>query len=76
MRYAYACVMARIDLPNLRQRLGGITQGALGEKLGGVSQSTISRLEKQEQPVEVDGPLGLILQQLDRETPAVSEVVS
>jgi DNA-binding XRE family transcriptional regulator len=68
---AYAiCIvvaMARVNITELRARLGNISQEALGKKAGGVSQSTISRLESAEQPVEVDGPLGVVLAQLDRE---------
>jgi len=64
--------MAKIDIPLLRDRLGKISQEDLGKRVGGVSQSTISRLESLPQPVEVDGPLGVLLDQLCRETDASS----
>jgi predicted transcriptional regulator len=59
--------MARVNITKLRARLGDISQEALGKMAGGVSQSTISRLESLTQPVDVDGPLGVVLAQLDRE---------
>ena len=56
--------MAKVDITALRARLGDISQEELGRRAGGVSQSTISRLESQPQPVEVEGPLGVLLDQL------------
>jgi predicted transcriptional regulator len=53
--------MAKVNITALREKLGDISQEELGKRAGGVSQSTISRLESQKQPVEVDGPLGIVL---------------
>lgn len=53
--------MKRINIAELRKRLGGITQAELGRRLG-VNQSTVSRLEAGE--MEAEGPLAIVLRQL------------
>jgi hypothetical protein len=62
----------QIDISRLRQRLGRgkpITQAALARLLGGVSQSTVSRLEKG--AMKPAGPVALLLKQLDSHAPPV-----
>jgi len=64
--------MAKVDITALRARLGDISQEELGRRVGGVSQSTISRLESQPQPVDVEGPLGILLSQMANDAPALA----
>ena len=62
--------MQSIDICELRSRLGEISQAELGKRLG-VSQATVSRLEKGKQAVE--GPVAIILAQLDQRAKATSK---
>jgi DNA-binding transcriptional regulator YiaG len=54
--------MAKLDIAELRKKLGGISQAELGRRLGGVHQATVSRWETGEQ--DPDGPAAILLQQL------------
>lgn len=67
-----------VDIADLRRRLGApgkpLSQEDLGERLGGISQSTVSRMEAD--PSLQRGPVAVLLRSLDSATPSHASVAA